>query len=132
MSSVGGRFRNCLSSCYWRYPFVSFFTPPWIVVSNLQSAEHRCEYFVWLDEVEGKTRNVWVEVVYEERPLTQSYKKMNEFTECSSKLEEDVQLLQKTVDMIRGEITCIKNMVMGICLGLGFWALLIVMIYSQK
>ena len=99
---------------------------------NLQSAERRCEYFVWLDEVEGKTRNVWVEVVYEERPLTQSYKKMNEFTECSSKLEEDVQLLQKTVDMIRGEITCIKNMVMGVCLGLNFWALLILMIYSQK
>ncbi|XLU96444.1 hypothetical protein S245_010796 [Arachis hypogaea] len=97
-----------------------------------ESAEHRCEYFVWLDEVEEKTRNIGVEVVSEKRPLKQSYKKMNKLTECASKLEEDVQELHKTVDIIRGEITCIKNIVMGVCLRLSFWALLILMIYSQK
>ncbi|QHN94267.1 hypothetical protein S83_060796 [Arachis hypogaea] len=75
-----------------------------------ESAEHRCEYFVWLDEVEEKTRNVGTDVVSEERPLKQTYQKMNELTECATKVEE----------------------VMGICLGLGFWTLLILMIYAQK
>ncbi|XLU56781.1 hypothetical protein S245_051429 [Arachis hypogaea] len=65
-------------------------------------------YFVWLDEVEEKTRNMGTEVVSKERPLKQSYQKMNELTECATKLEEDVQQLQKTVNMIRGEIKLLR------------------------
>ncbi|QHN75419.1 uncharacterized protein LOC110271667 [Arachis ipaensis] len=98
-----------------------------------ESAEHRCEYFVWLDEVEGKTKKkVETEVESKERSLKQSYQKMNELTEYATKLEEDVQQLQKTVNLIRGEIKCIKNMVMGICLGLKFCVLWIFRIYAQK
>ncbi|MED6125452.1 hypothetical protein PIB30_068696 [Stylosanthes scabra] len=73
-------------------------------------SELRCEYFVWVDEVHDLDTK---------RDILEKKMSLHKFRDGSFKEDANYVFMFNTVYMMRSEISALRKLVIGLCVGLG-------------